>query len=84
MQQDSHPSLYITLKHCIICIFLIRSGSLQKMLKALFKLVWNAQRTTWKIFVSTECKIFLNIEKVFVEISEEQLMHYTYLFSSHF
>ena len=49
------------------------------MLKALFKLVWNAQRTTWKIFVSTKGKIFLNIEKVLVEISEEQLMYYIYL-----
>ena len=35
--QDSHPSLL--LKHYIICIFLIHSGSVQKMLTALFKLI---------------------------------------------
>ena len=33
----------IVLKHCIIRIFLIHSGSVQKMLTALLKLVWKTQ-----------------------------------------
>ena len=37
--QDFHPSLFIVLKHCIIGIFLLHSGSVKKMLKALFKIV---------------------------------------------
>ena len=36
--QYSHPSLYST-KTFIICIFLIHSGSVQKMLTPLFKLI---------------------------------------------
>ena len=31
--------VFIVLKHCIICIFLVHSDSVQKMLTALFKLV---------------------------------------------
>ena len=34
-------SLYST---SIVCIFLIHSGSAEKMLTALFKLVWNTQK----------------------------------------
>ena len=47
--QDSHPSLYydfhprshpsLVVKPGIICKFLIHSGSLQKMLAALFNLI---------------------------------------------
>ena len=44
----SHPS--IVLKPGIICTFLILSGSLQKMLIALFNLVWNKQKSKWTIF----------------------------------
>ena len=44
----SHPSL--VLKPGIICTFLIYSGSLQKMLTALFNLVWNTQNSKWTIF----------------------------------
>ena len=42
--QVSHPSLYCT-KTGIIYKFLIHSGSLQKILTALFDLVWNAQKS---------------------------------------
>ena len=45
---DSHPSL--VLKPGIIYTFLIHSGSLQKMLTALFNLVWNTQKSKWTIF----------------------------------
>ena len=50
--QDSHPSLYsiIELNHCVVCIFLIHSDSLQKMSTALFKLLWNTQKSTCTIF----------------------------------
>ena len=44
--QDSHPSPFIALKHCIICIFLIDFDSLQRMFTALFKLIWNTQKST--------------------------------------
>ena len=42
------------------------------MLTALFKLVWNTQTSTWTIFFEYQGKMFLNIEKVLVKISEEQ------------
>ena len=61
--------IFILLKHCI---FLIHSGSLLKMLTALFKLVWNTQKTTPTNFFEGQGKILLNIEKVLVKISEEQ------------
>ena len=48
--------VFIVLKHCIICIFLIHSDSVQKMLTALFKLVWNTQKITW---TSTKARCFL-------------------------
>ena len=38
---------FIVLKHSVICIFLIRSDSVRKMLTALFRLVWNTQKITW-------------------------------------
>ena len=72
--QDSHPSLSdfhphshpsLVLKPGIICTFLIHSGSLQKMLTALFNLVWN---TLFKC----QGKMFLRIEKVLEKISEDQ------------
>ena len=44
--QDSQPSL----KHCIICTFLVHSDSVQKMLTTLFKLVWNTQKNTLAFF----------------------------------
>ena len=37
--------VFIVLKPGIICTFLIHSGSLQKMLSALFNLVWNTQKS---------------------------------------
>ena len=64
----SHPSL--VLKPGIICTFLIHSGSLQKMLTALFNLVWNTQKSIWTIFFECQGKVFLSIEKVLEKISE--------------
>ena len=60
------------LKHGIIFIFLTHSGNLQKMLTTLFNLVWNTQRSAWTIFFEYQGKMFLNIEKVLVKLSEEQ------------
>ena len=34
------------IQHCIICILLIHSDSVQKILTPLFKLVWNTQKIT--------------------------------------
>ena len=53
----SHPSL--VLKPGIICTFLIHSGNLQKMLTALFNLVWNTQKSQWTIFLSAKARCFL-------------------------
>ena len=69
--KGSHQSLYRT-KTLYICIFLIHSGSVQKMLTALFKLVWNTQKSTWTHFFEYQGKMFLYIEKVLVKINEEQ------------
>ena len=45
--QDSHTTLYCTKtwKPGIICPFLIHFGGLQKLLTALFTLVWNIQKS---------------------------------------
>ena len=48
---SSHPSLV-----------LIHSGSLEKMLTALFNLVWNTQKSKWTIFFEDQGKLFLSIE----------------------
>ena len=69
--QDSHPSLYCT-ETWYICIFLIHSGGLQKMLSALFNLVRNTQKSYWTIFFECPGKLFLSIEKVLEKISEDQ------------
>ena len=66
----SHPSL--ALKACIICTFLIHSGSLQKMLTALFNLVRNTQKSKWTIFFECQGKVFLSIEEVLEKISQDQ------------
>ena len=80
--EDSHPSLYqdfhprshpsLVVKPGITCKFLIHSGSLQKMLTALFNLVWNTQKSKWTILFECQGKMFLRIEKVLEKISEEQ------------
>ena len=69
--QDSHQ-VFIILKPCIICAFLIDSDSVQKMLTILFKLVWNTQKSTQAKFFKYQGKMFLDIEKVLVKINEEQ------------
>ena len=47
----------------------------------LFKLVWNTQKTTSTISFEHQGKIFLNIERVLVKLSEEHPeMHYIIVF----
>ena len=54
----SHSSLL--LKPGIICTFLIHSGSLKKMLTALFR---NTQKSIWTIFLSAKAKCFLVLKR---------------------
>ena len=56
--------VFIVLKPNIICTFLIRYGSVQKMLTVLFNFVWNTQKNKWQIFFECSGKMFLSIEKV--------------------
>ena len=49
-----------------------KGGIHQKMFTALFKLILNTQKTTRTNFFEYQSKMFLNIEKVLVKISEEQ------------
>ena len=51
------------LKSGIICTFLIHSGSLQKMLTALFNLVWNTQKSKWTIFLNAKARCFLVLKR---------------------
>ena len=55
----------------MIFTFLIHSGGLQKMLAALFNLVWNTQKTKWAFSFECPDKMFLSIEKVLEKISED-------------
>ena len=57
----SYPSL--VLKPGIICTFLIHSGSLQKMLTALFNLVWNTWKSKRTIFFDCQGKCFLVLKR---------------------
>ena len=66
----SHPSL--VLKPGIICTFLIHSGSLQKMLTALFNLVRNTQKSKWIICFEYQGKVFLSIGKILGKVSQNQ------------
>ena len=70
--QDSHPSLYqdshssshpsLLLKPGITCKFLIHSCSVQKILTALFNLVWNTQKSVnGQCFFECQVKMFLSI-----------------------
>ena len=63
--QDIHPRSHPSpvLKPGIICTFLIRSGSLQKMLTALFNLVWNTQKSIWTIFMRAKAKCLLVLKR---------------------
>ena len=56
----------------IICILLIISGSVEKMLTVLFKIAWNTQKSTWTNSFEYQGKMFLNIENVLLKISEEE------------
>ena len=69
--QDSHPILVFVYS---ICIFLMNSESVENIMTALFKLVWNTQKgTSTNLFeYHGEIEMFLNIENVLVKISEEQ------------
>ena len=55
-----------------MCTFLIHTGILQKMLTALFNLVWNTQKIKGKFFFECQSKMFLTIEKVLEKIGEGQ------------
>ena len=72
--QDFHPCSHPSrvLKPGIICTFLIHSSSLQKMLTALFNLVWNTQKSIWTILFECQGKMFLNIEKILEKINQDQ------------
>ena len=72
--QDFHPHSHqsLVLKPGIICKFLIHSGSLQKMLTALFNLVWNTWKSKRTIFFDCQGKVFLSIEKILEKISRNQ------------
>ena len=57
----SRPSL--VLKPCIIFLFLIHSGSLQKKLTPLFNLNWNTQKSKWTVFLSARARRFLVLKR---------------------
>ena len=63
--QDFHPRSHPSrvLKPGIICTFLIHSSSLQKMLTALFNLVWNTQKSIWTFFLKVKAKCFLVLKR---------------------
>ena len=60
---ESEMTIFIVSKH---------SWSLQKMLTALFNLVWNTQKSKWTILFECQGKMFLSIEKVLEKINEDQ------------
>ena len=72
--QDFHPWSHssLVLKPGIICTFLIHSSGLPEMLTAVFKLLWNTQKSKWAIFFDCQGKVFLSIEKVLEKLSEDQ------------
>ena len=63
--QDFHPRSHssLALNPGIIYTFLNYSGSLQKMLAALFNLVRNTQKSIWTIFLSAKAKCFLVLKR---------------------
>ena len=67
--QDFHPRSHP--KPVTISTFLIHSGSLQKMLTALFNLVWNTQKSKWTTFFECQGKVFLSIEKILEKIIQD-------------
>ena len=76
--------VFTVLKHWMICIFLIHSGNVQEMLTALFKLVWNTQKHTWTIFLSTKAKFFLILKSLWWRYMKSYLKSTTLLFFSTF
>ena len=60
------------LKPGIIPTFLIHDGSLQKNVECFINLFWNTRKVNGQFFFECQGKIFLSIEKVLEEISEEQ------------
>ena len=72
--QDFHPRSHpsFVLKPSSICTFFIHSGSLQKMLTALFNLAWNTQKSMWTIFFEHQGKVFFSIEKILEKMSQDQ------------
>ena len=82
----SYPCMILIPSHCIICIILIHSDSVQKMLTALFKLVWNTGKTTW---TGTKARCFLILKMFsclnalpycfFLHIFEIKVSHFYWL-----
>ena len=62
--------VFIVLKPGIICTFLIHSGSLQKMLTALFNLKYTEK--LMDNFFECPGKVFLSIEKILEKISDDE------------
>ena len=62
--------VFIVLKHCIICIFLIYSDKLLRMLNALFKLVLEYTEKYMYNFFKYRGNMFLNIEwcQIFIDL----------------
>ena len=54
--QDSHPILVFVYS---ICIFLMNSESVENIMTALFKLVWNTQKSTSTNLFEYQSKMFL-------------------------
>ena len=69
--QDSHSSLYSTktLYHLHISD---PFRSFTENVDCFIKVVWNTQKNTSTNFFEYQVKMFLNIEKVLVKISEER------------
>ena len=71
------------LKHCIICQFLIHSDRVQKMLTTLFKLAWNTQKNTWRIFLRTKARCFLILKRFWWRLMKSSLNAVPYWFFLH-
>ena len=76
--------VFIVLNPGIICTFPIHSGSLQKMLTALFNLVLNAQKSIWTIFLSAKARCFLVLKSFYKRQLTINLKCFALLFFSTF
>ena len=51
----------------------MHADSAHKMSTTLFKVICNAQKSTWNFFFKYQGKMFFDIKKILVKISQEQL-----------